>query len=67
MQVKSIAECSLYAVQKNCSMLQRGHSAILLTCIKLPAVFKTFVLSMFDLPLKTGFIGCALCTYLGCI
>ena len=31
------------------------HSAILLTLIKLPVVFKTFVLSIFDWPLKTGF------------
>ena len=42
MQVKSIAECS------------REHSAILLTCIKLPFIFKTFVLSIFEWPLKTG-------------
>ena len=39
MQVKSIAE----------------HSAILSTCIKQPPVFKTFVLSIFEWPLKTGF------------
>ena len=31
------------------------HSAILLTCIKLPSVFKTFVLSIFEWRLKTGF------------
>ena len=31
------------------------HSAILLTFIKLPSVFKTFVLSIFEWPLKTGF------------
>ena len=43
MQVNSIAECS------------REHSAILLTCIKLPFAFKTFVLSIFEWPLKTGF------------
>ena len=30
------------------------HSAILLTCTKLPLVFKTFVLSIFEWPLKTG-------------
>ena len=34
MHVKITAECSL------------EHSAILLTCIKLPSVFKTFVLSI---------------------
>ena len=42
MQVKSIAECL-------------EHSAILSTFIKLPFVFKTFVLSIFEWPLKTGF------------
>ena len=39
MQVKSIAECS----------------AILQTFIKLPFAIKTFVLSIFEWPLKTGF------------
>ena len=33
----------------------REHSAMLSTFIKLPFVFKTFVLSIFDWPLKTGF------------
>ena len=36
-------------------MLQGEHSAILLTFIKLPFVFKTFVLSIFEWLLKTGF------------
>ena len=31
------------------------HSAILLTFIKLPFVFKTLVLSIIEWPLKTGF------------
>ena len=31
------------------------HSAVPLTCIKLPHGFKTFVLSIFEWPLKTGF------------
>ena len=31
------------------------HSAILLTCIKLPPVFKTFILPIFEWLLKTGF------------
>ena len=44
MKVKSIAECS-----------KGEHSAILSTCIKLPHGFKTFVLSIFEWPLKTGF------------
>ena len=41
MQVKSIAECE--------------HSAILLPFIMLPFAIKTFVLSFFEWPLKTGF------------
>ena len=45
----------LNAGQKYCRMLQREHSAILSTCIKLPHGFKTFVLSVFEWPLKTAF------------
>ena len=44
MQVKSIEECS-----------KGGHSAILLTIIKLPFVMKIFVLSIFEWPFYTGF------------
>ena len=33
----------------------REHSAILSTFIKLPFVFKTFILSIFEWPFKTGF------------
>ena len=33
----------------------REHSALLSTFIKLPFVFKTFVLSIFEWLLKTGF------------
>ena len=44
MQGKSTAECFLME-----------HSALLLTCIKLPHGFKTIVLSIFEWPLKTGF------------
>ena len=36
-------------------MLQEEHSAILLTCIKLPFVIKIFVLSIFELPFYTSF------------
>ena len=36
-------------------MLQREHSAILLTFIKQPFVIKIFILSIFEWPLKTGF------------
>ena len=31
------------------------HSAVLLTCIKIPHGFQTFVLSTFEWPLKRGF------------
>ena len=48
-------QLSLNAGQKYCRMLQGEHSAILSTFIKLPFVFKTFVLSIFEWPLKTGF------------
>ena len=36
-------------------MLQREHSAIVSTFIKLPFVIKTFVLSIFEWPFYTGF------------
>ena len=39
-------------------MLQGEHSAILSTFIKLPFVFKVFVLSIFEWPLKAGFTVC---------
>ena len=38
----------LNAGQKYCRMLPLEHSAILLTCIELPFVTKTFVLSIFE-------------------
>ena len=47
-------QLSLNAGQKYCRM-QGEHSAILSTFIKLPFVIKTFVLSIFEWPLKTGF------------
>ena len=37
------------------SKVLREHSAILMTYIKLPFIFKTFVLSIFEWLLKTGF------------
>ena len=43
------------AGQKYCRMLQGEHSAILSTFNKLPFFVKTFVLSIFKWPLKTGF------------
>ena len=46
-----IAKCRSKVLQN----APREHSAILLTFIKLPFVFKTFVLSIFKWPLKTGF------------
>ena len=39
----------------NYSLMQREHSAILSTFIKLPFVIKTFVLSIFEWPFYTGF------------
>ena len=48
-------QLSLNSGQKYCRMLQGEHSAILLTFIKLPFFIKTFVLSIFKWPLKTGF------------
>ena len=45
----------LNAGQKYCRMLQGEHSAILSTFIKLPFAIKTFVLSIFEWPLQTGF------------
>ena len=48
-------QLSLNASQKYCRMLQWEHSAILSACIMLPHGFKTFVLSIFEWPLKTGF------------
>ena len=46
----------LNAGQKYCRMLQGEHSAILSAFIKLPFAIKTFVLSIFEWMLKTGFI-----------
>ena len=48
-------QLSLNAGQKYCRMLQREHSALLSAFIKLLFIFKTFVLSIFEWPLKTGF------------
>ena len=41
-------QLSLNEGQKYCRMLQREHSAILLTFIKLPSVIKTFVVVFFS-------------------
>ena len=48
-------QLSLNAGQKYCRMLQREHSALLSTFIKLLFDIKIFVLSIFEWPLKTGF------------
>ena len=48
-------QLSLNAGLKYCRMLQGEHSAILSTFIKLPFVLKTFVLSIFEWSLQTGF------------
>ena len=45
----------LNAGQKYCRMLQKEHSTILLTFIKLSFVMKIYVLSIFERPFKTGF------------
>ena len=45
-------QLSLNAGQKYCRILQWEHSAIHFTYIKLPFVFKTFVLSIFKWSLK---------------
>ena len=45
----------LNAGQKYCRMLSLEHSVILSTFIKLPFAIHTFVLSIFEWPLKTGF------------
>ena len=44
-------------------MLQGEHSAILLTFIKLPSVFKTFVLSISKWSIKTGFTVDSFCIH----
>ena len=46
-----IAKCSSKVLQN----APKEHSAILLTFIKVPFVFKTLVLSIFEWPLKIGF------------
>ena len=46
---------SLNAGQKYCRMLHGEHSAILLTFIKLPFVFKIFTWSIFEWPFYKGF------------
>ena len=48
-------QSSLNGGQMYCRMLHGEHSAILSTFIKLPFVMKTFVLSVFEWPLRTGF------------
>ena len=48
-------QLSLYAGQKHCRMPKGGHSAILLTFIKLPFVIKIFVVSVFEWPFYTVF------------
>ena len=48
-------QLSLNAGQKYCRMLQGEHSAILSTFINLPFAINTFVLPIFEWPLKTGF------------
>ena len=48
-------QLSFNAGQKYCKMLQREHSAILCTFIKLPFVIKIFCFVYFEWPFYTGF------------
>ena len=48
-------QLSLNAGQKYCGTLQREHSAILSTFMKLPVVIKTFIFSIFEWPFYTYF------------
>ena len=63
---------SLNAGLKYCRMLQGEQYAIHSTCIKISSVLKTFVLSIFEWPLKTGFTVSYIsarihtCGYIGC-
>ena len=47
-------QLSLNAGHKYCRMLQREHSAILSTFVKLPFVIKIFISSHFEWALNTG-------------
>ena len=51
----------------NCRMFQEEHSAILSTFIKLPFVFKTFVLSIFEWPFYTGFTVTLFSIWVHCV
>ena len=57
----------LNAGQKYCRMLQREHSAMLLTFIKLPIVIKIFVLSISQWPFYTGFYFIQICVIVMCV
>ena len=51
-------QSSLNAGQKYCRMVQREHSTILSTYIKLPFVIKIFVFSIFEWVFYTSFTVC---------
>ena len=51
----SSGEKGIHQGTTECLVLPAEHSAILLTCIKLPLVIKIFVLSIFEWPFYTGF------------
>ena len=57
-------QLSLNAGQTYGRMLQGEHSAIRMTFIKLQFVIKTFVLSIFEWPLMTGFTVLSLLKYI---
>ena len=55
MQVRAFERYIPLMQAKVLQNVPKEHSAMLSTFIKLPFVFKTFVLSNFELPLTTGF------------
>ena len=55
-KIGSQDQLSLNAGQKYCRMLQGEHSAILSTFIKLPLVFKIFVLPIFERRFTQGLL-----------
>ena len=54
-------QVSLNEGQTHCRMLQWEHSAILSTFIKLPFVFKIFILLIFEWSFYTGFTAIVFC------
>ena len=57
-------QLSLNAGQKYCRMLQESILQYFRPSLELPFVLKTFVLSVFEWPFKTGFNGHLNCSYI---